>query len=145
MERDGKTTRGSPKRVTYHKGGIYARFNKRAGETYYFIRYMGPDGRRRKEKVGTRKQDAKDLLEQRRTEIRLGTWKDPKERASAAVTFSEFTDRFMEEYAVRCRSDHYTDRMKRVRSFFGEILLKRIKRSDIDRFTVERLREVLFR
>ena len=83
MERNGSKTRGSPKReIAYHKGGVYSRRNQRDGEMYYFIRYTLPDGRRKREKVGTRKQGAKDLLQQRRTEVRLGTYVDTKEKAA---------------------------------------------------------------
>ena len=58
---ENATSRGSPgKQVKYHKGGVYSRYNKRDGQTYYFIRYTLPDGRRKKEKVGTRKQDANE-------------------------------------------------------------------------------------
>ena len=98
MQGNGRTTRGSPGAgIKYHKGGIYSRYNKRDGQTYYFIRYTLPDGRRKREKVGTRKQDAKDLLEQRRTEVRLGTYKDPKDSIAEQVTFSEFAERFMKD------------------------------------------------
>ena len=41
---------------------IYSRKNKRDGIVYWFVRYDLPNGRRRKEKAGTCKQDAVDLF-----------------------------------------------------------------------------------
>ena len=49
--------------------GLYSRRNKRDGIRYWFARYSLPDGRRRKEKAGTQKQDARDLLVRRKAEI----------------------------------------------------------------------------
>ena len=45
MEGNGRTTRGSPAAVTYHKGGVYSRRSERDGRTYYFIRYTLPNGK----------------------------------------------------------------------------------------------------
>ena len=58
----GKTSRGSPGGFKYHKGGVFSRYSKREGSDIYYIRFKGPDGRRKKETAGTRKSDAVALL-----------------------------------------------------------------------------------
>jgi len=135
--------RGSPgKKINYHKGGIYSRYNKRDGKTYYYIRYTLTNGRRKKEKAGSRKKAAQDLLEQRRTEIRQGTYKDSQKEAEAHIIFGEFADRFMREYANLRRSDHYSQNLRPMREYFGSKTMLEICRADLDKFSAWRSRQV---
>ena len=129
MEGSAKTIRGSPgKEVTYHKGGLYSRYNERDGRTYYFIRYMLPNGKRKKEKAGTRKKDAETLLNKRRTELVLGTYRDPAEDKARKVPFRNLVDRFLKEYRGGRRPTYYEQRLRGVRpehpapvlKFFGD-------------------------
>jgi len=87
--------------------GVYSRKSKRDGLTYWYVRHVLPNGRRKKEKLGTRKKDAVDLLAQRRTEIRLGTYRDPGTPEPESVTFRDLARRFLEEYASERRSNYY--------------------------------------
>ena len=117
--------------------GVYSRKNKRDGKTYHFIRYTLLDGRRKKEKVGTRKKAADDLLEQRRTEIRQGTYVEPSAELEPDPTFGEFAERFLREHPGQRRSNHYPATVKRLVEHFGDRLLREIARADLDAYRVK--------
>jgi hypothetical protein len=85
---------------------IYSRKNQRDRLTYWFIRYERPDGKRKKEKAGTTKQEAKELLVQRLHEMNSGEYVDPGDRCG---TFAELAERFLREYASERRSTYYRD------------------------------------
>src|SRR5262245_10881290 len=91
-------SRPSPGRKDRYEDGLFCRRNKRDGELYWFCRFTGPDGRRHKERAGTRKQDARELLEKRRVEVRDGKWRDRREVEQDSLTFDRFADRFEAEY-----------------------------------------------
>src|SRR5262245_45648157 len=133
MQEEARPSRGSPRRETF-EDGLFCRKNKRNGRLYWFCRFTGPDGRRHKEKAGTCKQDAKDLLEKRRVEVRDGKWKDPREVEKDTMTFSTFADRFEAEYASQCRSDYYEQMLKPLRAYFGARLLRSITAADVDAY-----------
>lgn len=116
----------------YHGGGIYSRHNDRDGRTYYFIRYTGPDGRRHKEKAGTRKRAAEQLLEQRQTEIRIGRWKDPRTARPKGMTFGDLADTFLKEHTGRRRSHHYPVTLRRIRREFESVRLTEITRTRLE-------------
>ena len=121
---------------------IYRRKNKRDGITYWFIRYDLPDGRRKKEKAGTTKQDAKDRLIQRKSEILKGEFLDPKSRGA---TFAEFASRFLDDYGDTKLSAYYRQTLTKthaVMRFFGKMQLDRIAESDLERFRRERSKTV---
>ena len=121
---------------------IYSRKNKRDGITYWFIRYDLPDGRRKKEKAGTTKQDAKDRLIQRKSEILKGEFLDPKSRGA---TFAEFASRFLDDYGDTKLSAYYRQTLTKthaVMRFFGKMQLDRIAESDLERFRRERSKTV---
>lgn len=118
----------------YHGGGIYSRHNDRDGRTYYFIRYTGPDGRRHKEKAGTRKRAAEQLLEQRRTEIRIGTWRDPRTARPTGMTFGDLADKFLKEHTGRRRSQHYPVTLRRIRREFESVRLPEITRTRLEQY-----------
>jgi integrase len=144
MEGKQGGSRASPGRRERYEKGFFSLRNSRDETVYWFIRYMGPDGKRHKERAGTHKSDARNLLEARRVEIRSGTWVDPRERkraeAVAGLTFSDFADRFLIDYAARCRSDHYKGIVTLLKAHFGARLLKDISRADLDAFSAARLR-----
>ena len=57
-------------------------FERPPCSSIYWIRYAGPDGREHMEHGGT-KSEARALYMRRRTEIKDGTWKSPRERRAA--------------------------------------------------------------
>lgn len=122
------------RKTAYHGGGIFSRVNKRDGRTYYFIRYTGPNGRRHKEKAGTRKRSAERLLEQRQTEIRIGTWRDPRTVPRKGMTFGELADQFLKEHTGRRRSNHYPATLKRIRREFESVRLTEITRTRLEQY-----------
>ncbi len=136
----GRSRAGPGKREVYSRG-IYSRTNRRDGITYWFIRYSLPDGRRKKEKAGTNKQDARDLLTNRKAQILNGTYVDPDEaKAQEGPTFEAFAERFLKDYTGRKGSDHYPGIIRLLKGYFGDKLLRQITRADIDRFAVDRAR-----
>jgi len=140
---EGKVgSRASPRAREKFDKGVYSRKNERDGITYWFIRYTAPDGSRRKEKAGTQKQDARDMLTKRKAAILNDTWVDPWEKeVEQGPKFSEFEKRFLADYAGRCRSDHYSGILRRVRERIGDPHLREIKRADLDQYAARRLRE----
>ncbi len=132
--------------------GVYSRQSKRDGLTYWYIRYLLPNARRKKEKVGTRKRDALDLLEQRRTEIRLGTYRDPGTPDPESITFRDLAKRFLEEYASERRSNYYyhvlmganPSKPTPIMAFFGDYRLAELEEDPtfFDQFRRQRMREV---
>jgi len=115
----------------------------------YFIWYTDPYGKRRKETVGTRKQDAFDLIVDRKREVREGTWLPPEIRRKQAaeattnngMTFAEFVPVFLKRHQSRGGSTYYHDRLEGrgkgtppVVEFFGELPLARIGVDEFDGF-----------
>lgn len=78
----------------------------------YWIRYAGPDGREHMERGGTRS-EARALYMRRKTEIRDGTWKSPRDRrtarrnatesaaSGAPLTLGDFARAWLEERTPR--------------------------------------------
>jgi hypothetical protein len=89
-------------------------FERIEGSGEYWVRYAGPDGREHMEHGGT-KTEARTLYMRRRTEVRDGTWKSPRDRRavrrnatkSAAIgaylTLGDFARAWLEE-----RTPHLT-------------------------------------
>lgn len=132
----------------YHGGGIYSRRNRRDGRTQFFIRYTLPNGKRKKEKAGTRKTGAKRLLEKRRTEIVLGTYRDPAEAKARHMRFGELVTAFLAGYCGRRRSNYYEQRLQGLRddhdsavaAFFAAYTIEELEDDPtiFDRFRDER-------
>lgn len=123
--------------------GIVKRVRKRDGIVAYDIDFRDQRGRRVREVAGTTRLQAKKLLTRRLGEVRSGTYVHPRDRDSGkGPTFAEFSIRFMRDYGSLRRSDHYTDRLKRIRRHFDDIRMREITRADLDGFVAKRLREV---
>ena len=85
--------------------------------------YELPDGRRKKEKAGVTKQDAKELLIRRKSEILKGEFLDPKSRD---LTFAEYASRFLEDYGDTKLSKYYRQTLTETHAimrFFGKMQL----------------------
>jgi integrase len=93
---------------------IFKKPHKRSGVTWYYIRFEGPDGKRRALKAGTTRDQARALLTKTLGEIAAGTWVDPRDVGKEhGPTFEEFADRFLKEYvAGRCRSEYYLQQLR---------------------------------
>jgi integrase len=86
---------------------------------------------------------AKRLLKRRLGQVASGEYVHPKDRAAGkGPTFAEFAVQFMRDYGSLRRSDHYTDRLQRIRRHFDEKRMRKISRADLDRFVAKRLRQV---
>ena len=121
---------------------IAERVRSSDGVRTYYIDFRDKDGRVR-ELAGTTRTQAKKLLARRLGEVRAGTYINPRKvDKSRGPTFDEFADRFMREYGNLCRSDHYKDRTKRLRAFFGDQFMHEITRADLERFVARRHRQV---
>ncbi len=122
---------------------IVERTRKRDKITVYDIDFRDQRGRRVREVAGTTRLQAKKLLTRRLGEVRAGTFVHPQDRDSGkGPTFAEFAVRFMRDYGSSRRSDHYTDRLKRIRLHFDDKRMREVSRADLDGFVAKRLRQV---
>ena len=109
---------------------IFKRHNKRDGITYWFTRYTLPDGRKKQERAGTRKQDAVDLETLRKSEILKGTYIEPGSVDADNLLVSEFYDLFMERFGGTKRSRHYQNSLAPALEYFECCRIKDIKAGD---------------
>jgi integrase len=85
--------------------------DKRTGKTYWAIKFRVSDGTWRRMKAGASEKDAEAILAGIETDIRRGTWIDPRsERATARTrddgcrTFGDIVDRYRVFYRTRSES-----------------------------------------
>ncbi len=105
----------------------------------YYIDFRDRKGRRVREVAGTTKTQARKLLTLRLGEVRAGTFVHPKDlEDERGPTLGEFADRFMTQYAVHCRSDHYQTALRPAQSWFGDKLIREITRADLDDYHAHR-------
>lgn len=97
--------------------------------------------------------DAAELLAQRKTDVRRGVYVHPAdkraadaaakaERAALALTFAEFGERFLRDYAATKRSSFYDGRVKALSRVFGNRPIREIVQAELDQYIVQRLRVV---
>jgi len=100
----------------------------------WWIRYRGGDGKLHREKVG-RKGDAKDLLNKRRNERRVGI-KMPENLRTVPIRFGEIADHITEEFTQEHHEDsrNIKQRLGKLKAFFGERSAESIKPEEIDRW-----------
>ena len=110
--------------------------HKRKDATKWFqIDFRDQEGRRVREFGGHTRTQAKRLLEQRRSEVRLGTYVNPRQKVTTTV--EEAVDRFIEEYASQKRTAYYRHALKRFTAKFGDRKLWDIKPAELDAFRHE--------
>lgn len=123
--------------------GLNREWSSRLHAFVYVVRFTDAHGKRHYERAGTGLAEARALLFQRRQEVEAGEYVppgavDPRQ----GPTFAEFAERFEKEYASQRRSSHYTNRLKPLKAFFGERLLKDIRRGELDVYAAHRARQV---
>jgi len=108
-------------------------FEKVPGSGIWWIQYFDADGRRRREKVGPKKA-AISLVEQRRTDARLGV-KMPENLLAKSPMFSELAARAL-DYSRANKKSFYADdqRMKVLVEQFGNRTAEDITRGDIQKW-----------
>jgi integrase len=106
------------------------------GVVWYYIRFPGPDGRRRVLQGGTKLSQARALLVDTLGEIKNGTWIDPKAPKAEPVTFEKFADRFLAEHTGRRRSDMYSDALRILKKYIGERNMVEITKADLDQLRI---------
>ena len=103
----------------------------------WFIDYVGPDGRRRREAIGAGdegKRLARKVLAQREAEAQLGIHRLP---AAQTMRFAEFADDWLARIRARVKPttwESYEDAAERLRPAFGEQRLGAITRHEIERW-----------
>ncbi len=113
--------------------------NKKTGNWY--IDYRLPNGRRRRETVGTSKKLAENVLSKRRVGIAEGRFLDvvKKER----IKFEDFAQEYFTIHSKQHKKGWQTDsfNIKILNRFFRGKYLYEITPVDIERFKMERLKE----
>ena len=120
---------------------IIPKTRKCDGIPIFYIDFRDQKKRRVREKAGTTRSQAKNLLTQRLGQVRDGTYVNPKDvDRDAGPTFTEFAERFMKDYGNLRRSNYYEEQVKVLKRHFGERRLRDITRADLDLFTAARSR-----
>jgi len=117
--------------------GVYLKNNN------WFIDYRLPNGKRRREKIGTSKTLAETVLNKRKVEIAEGKFLDIKREKM--VKFVNFVDEF---YELHCVPNHSNPgksartNLKQLKSFFGGKYLHEIDTMMVEQFKRQRMQEV---
>jgi integrase len=129
MDRDAKTRR-NPRGV----------FEKHLGSGEWWICYWDAQGRKRREKAGT-KSNAIDLYRKRKNEALQGK-KLPEKLRRATVTFSEIArDALAYSRAHKRTYDDDVQRLERIRGWFGDRSADSVTPQDIERHFEECIEE----
>ncbi len=128
------------------------------GKVAVVVDFYDQSGRRVRETVGfyrtgreKQKERVLDLAatreSERRTQVRAGTYVNPREakrkaKAAQGPTFEKFTEAFLAAYATHRRSTFYNDRTKVLNKTFGTRRLREISKADLDAYAATRAREV---
>ena len=108
----------------------------------WHIDYRTPNGRRRREKIGSSKELAKNVLRKRKVEMAEGKFLDviKKER----IKFEDFGQEYLNIHAKQHKKSWVTDsfHIKDLGKFFNGKFLFEITAKDIECFKLERLKKV---
>ena len=123
---------------------------RKDGTKWLQIDFRDCDGKRVREFGGHTKTQAKNLLEQRRSEVRLGTYVNPRRAKQAAIeaigpTFASYAEQFLRDYGSERRSDYYKQQLTNtgaIMRFFGKKRLREVTEADLDAFRRARAEEV---
>jgi len=124
--------------------GLIERYDPKLRKKVYTIDYYLPNGKRKREKIGTSKRDALDVLGKRRAQIREGKFFE-LERESK-IYFKEISEKFLREYSrppkkeiSSCGRDRVL--VKNLNKFFADKFLCKITRESIEDYQNRRLDE----
>ena len=108
----------------------------------WHIDYRTPNGRRRREKIGSSKELAKNVLRKRKVEMAEGKFLDviKKER----IKFEDFGQEYLNIHAKQHKKSWVTDsfHIKDLGKLFNGKFLFEITAKDIECFKLERLKKV---
>jgi len=106
----------------------------------WHIDYRTPNGRRRREKIGTSKEMAKNVLRKRKLEMAEGKFLDVVKKKQ--IKFEDFAQEYLNIYSKHHKKSWVTDefRIKYLSEFFKGKFLYEIDAKDIERFKMERLK-----
>ncbi len=136
-----KDSRGRPVRCVF-------KVTRSDGTEYYRIDFRDQHHRRIREYAGLGLTEARALLEQRRHEVRTGTFETPRDRklreekarrkaeADRGPSVGEFVTRFLREHPGKRRSNHYVTSTRPLIAYFQERAIRDITRGDLDAFRV---------
>lgn len=128
---------------------IYSRPHARSGKTIWWIRFWCRGGcglheraARHEERAGVERGKAADLERERVGQVAACAYRDARAPSPEGPTFTEFSERFLKQYAVTRRSDFYASKIRTLDAHFGPRRLATISRADIDLYLVKRGIEV---
>lgn len=113
-------------------------YQKKTSGEYYVDLYV--NGRRKRWKVGPNRRQAELVESKLKIEIAEGKYMDIKK--NSGITFSEFSDRYIQEHSKVENKSWYEDvmRMKLLKAEFGSVPLCSIETKDIVQFKAKLLR-----
>jgi len=108
----------------------------------WYIDYRLPNGRRIRQKIGSSKKLAENVLRKRKLEIAENKFLDIKK--NPPIKFEDFAQEFLEIYSKPNKKSWESDfhHLKRLKSFFRGKFLYQITPKDIEEFKAIRVRQV---
>jgi len=109
----------------------------------WHIDYRTPTGKRRREKIGTSKELAKNVLRKRKLEMAEGKFLDVVKKEQ--IRFEDFADEYFNIHSKPHKKGWKTDQhiINRLKKDFRGKYLFEITPQDIERFKLERLKETI--
>jgi integrase len=107
----------------------------------WHIDYRTPNGRRRREKIGTSKEMAKNVLRKRKVEMAEGKFLDVVKKEQ--IKFEDFAQDYLNIHSKQHKKSWVTDsfHIKDLGEFFKGKFLYEITAQDIEHFKLERLKQ----
>ena len=107
----------------------------------WHIDYRTPNGRRRREKIGTSKEMAKNVLRKRKLEMAEGKFLDVVKKEQ--IKFEDFAQEYLNIHSKQHKKSWVTDsfHIKDLGEFFNGKFLYEITAQDIEHFKIERLKQ----
>jgi integrase len=115
----------------------------KTNEKNLFIDYRLPNGRRRREKIGSSRKLAENVLHKRKAEIAEGKLLDVVKKEK--VRFEDFAKEYLNVHSKQHKKSWKTDDylIKDLERFFKGKFLYEITAKDIEHFKIERLKETV--
>lgn len=109
----------------------------------WHIDFRTPHGRRRRKKIGTSKELAKNVLRKIKVEMAEGKFLDVEKQER--IKFKDFAQEYLDVHSKQHKKSWVTDtfRIKYLSEFFKEKFLYEINAKDIERFKMERLNKTV--
>jgi len=110
--------------------------------TNYYIDYYLPNGRRKREKIGPSKKQAKLVLKKRKVQIAEGKFLDI--RKEERISFDKMAKEYLEIHSKPNKRSSWRDEIsiKHFSHYFGKKTLQEITSLDVEKYKQKRAREV---